>query len=263
MSRLSRQRDAAQEALSLAEGLLSTIQSALDGMRGQQEFDELTHARAAKQLAAWARANTLPDVEQLGRVLDTLAKAEQQDFASEAAWKVSQQATLSGLLALEGKAEREVNWAERQVQAIESQIDALNGFNERTQANLAAQRAQADAWRDAQLAGMDAQLQALIALPAGIAALITAPPVAGDAQQGILAPASMGGYRETSQEQTAEIKGLKEELILLRKDMAAAQTATVIPLKSLDDRTKKWDLDGMPPPRDDGDGSTVVLMRVA
>jgi hypothetical protein len=45
--------------------------------------------------------------------------------------------------------------------------------------------------------------------------------------------------------------------------MAAAQTATVIPLKSLDDRTKKWDLDGMPPPRDDGTASTVVLIKAA
>jgi hypothetical protein len=244
--------------LSLAEGLLSTIQSALDGMRGQQEFDELTHARAAKQLAAWAKANTLPDVDKLSRVLDILAKADKQEFATAQEYRLAQAATYANLLALEAKAEKEVNWAEKQLAAIESQIDALNSFNERTQANLQAMREQADAWRDAQLAGMDAQLQAMIDLPPEIAALITSPPVPAEPQQVILAPAIMDSYRETAQVQTAEIKGLREELALLRKDMAAAQTATVIPLKSLDDRTRKWDLDGLPAGRDD-----VTVLRAA
>jgi hypothetical protein len=76
-------------------------------------------------------------------------------------------------------------------------------------------------------------------------------------------PGSINTYAQASTAQTAEIKSLKAELVLLRKDMAAAQTATVIPLKSLDDRTKKWDLDGLPAPRDDGTASTVVLMRAS
>jgi hypothetical protein len=68
----------------------------------------------------------------------------------------------------------------------------------------------------------------------------------------------MDNDRETAQVQTAEIKGLREELAMLRKDMAAAQTAQVAPLKSLDDRTRKWDLDGLPPGRDD-----VTVLRAA
>ncbi len=154
MARLNEQRDAAQEALTLAEGLLSTIQSALDGMRGQQAFDDLTHARAAKQLAAWAKANTLPDVDKLSRVLDILAKADKQEFATAQEYRLAQASTFANLLALEAKAEKEVNWAEKQVQAIEAQIDSLNNLNDSTQAGFQAMREQADAWRDAQLAGI-------------------------------------------------------------------------------------------------------------
>jgi hypothetical protein len=243
-------------------------------MRGQQAYDEMTHARAARQLAAWAKANTLPDVDHLGRVMDVLLKAEQQDFASEAAWKTSQQATLSGLLSLEGRAVKEVNWAEQQVQAIESSINALNGFNDRTQANLQAQREQAEAWRDEQMDGINAILQALLQPDQGYDTGIvlsseppqydtgnnssSAPPHA----EPLLLPIS-NPYFAAAADQTNEIKALKAELILLRKDMAAAQTATVAPLKSLDDRTKKWDLDGLPAPRDDGTSTTMVLMRAA
>ena len=255
MKRLDSQRNAAQEALSAAEGVLSMVQSALDGLRGQQGFQEMAYARAARQLATWARSGDMPEAESLERVLGVIGTASPDEFATAAAWEASQKRTLANLLALENKAEKEVNWAERQVQAIESQIEAMNGFNERTQANFAAQREQAAAWRDAQLAGMDAQLQALIGLPSKLGDLIKPLPVSVDLPQNVI--------RETSQAQTTEIKSLKEELVLLRKDMAAAQTATVIPLKSLDDRTKKWDLDGMPAPRDDGDGSTVVIMRAA
>jgi hypothetical protein len=258
MDRLNKQRDAAQEALSLAEGLLSTIQSALDGIRGQQEFDELTHARAAKQLAAWAKANTLPDVDKLSRVLDILAKADKQEFATAQEYRLAQAATYANLLALEAKAEKQVNWAEKQVQAIESQIERLNDFNDRTQANLAAQREQAAAWRDAQLAGMAAQLQALIDLPANLASLAAVVPEPATAPQFTLPSALVEGYRQSSEAQTAEIKGLREELAMLRKDMAATATAQVAPLKSLDDRTRKWDLDGMPAGRDD-----VTVLRAA
>ncbi len=68
----------------------------------------------------------------------------------------------------------------------------------------------------------------------------------------------MDSYRETAAAQTAEIKGLREELALLRKDMAVTATAQVAPLKSLDDRTRKWDLDGLPPGRDD-----ITVLRAA
>jgi septal ring factor EnvC (AmiA/AmiB activator) len=197
-------------------------------------------------------------VDKLSRVLDILANADKQEFATAQEYRLAQASTYANLLALEAKAEKEVNWAEKQLEAIESQIDVLNDFNERTQASFATQREQAADWRDAQLAAMDAQLQAMIGLPPEIAALITTPPVPAEPQQVILAPAIMDSYRETSQEQTAEIKGLREELAMLRKDMAAAQTATVTPLKSLDDRTRKWDLDGLPAGRDD-----VTVLRAA
>ncbi len=148
----------------MAQGLLSTIQSALDGMRGQQEYDELSHARAAKQLAAWAKENTLPDVDKLSKVLDILAKADKQDYATEADYRYAQAQTFANLLALEAKAVKEVNWAEKQLKAIEDQVAALNKMNDSIMEGFQAQRDQANAWRDAQLAAMEAQLKAMAAL---------------------------------------------------------------------------------------------------
>jgi hypothetical protein len=115
-----------------------------------------------------------------------------------------------------------------------------------------AQRDQADAWRDAQLAAMEAQLKAMGIL-AGLLGdrlpmplptpLPTPPPPPAD-------------HQKLSDAQIAEIKALREELALLRKDMAAVGTAQVVPLSSLDERLRKWDLDGLPPGRDN-----VILLR--
>lgn len=42
------------------------------------------------------------------------------------------------------------------------------------------------------------------------------------------------------------MKGLREEIITLREDLAAANTAQVIPIKDIATRLQKWDLDGFP-----------------
>jgi hypothetical protein len=265
---LNKQRDAAQEALNVAQGLLSTIQSALDGMRGQQEYDELSHARAAKQLAAWAKENTLPDVDKLSKVLDILAKADKQDYATEADYRYAQAQTFANLLALEAKAVKEVNWAEKQLKAIEDQVAALNKMNDSIMDGFQAQRDQANAWRDAQLAAMEAQLKAMAALASvlggarpgpipGTPPIPGAPPIPGTPiPPPTPLPPPADNYQKLNEAQIAEIKALREEMGLLRKDMAAIGTAQVVPLSSMDERMRKWDSDGLPPGREN-----VILLR--
>jgi hypothetical protein len=265
---LNKQRDAAQEALNVAQGLLSTIQSALDGMRGQQEYDELSHARAAKQLAAWAKENTLPDVDKLSKVLDILAKADKQDYATEADYRYAQAQTFANLLALEAKAVKEVNWAEKQLKAIEDQVAALNKMNDSIMEGFQAQRDQANAWRDAQLAAMEAQLKAMAALASvlggarpgpipGTPPIPGAPPIPGTPiPPPTPLPPPADNYQKLNEAQIAEIKALREEMGLLRKDMAAIGTAQVVPLSSMDERMRKWDSDGLPPGREN-----VILLR--
>jgi len=151
-----------------------------------------------------------------------------------------------------------VNWAERQVQAIESQSDALNGFNERTQANLQAMREQADAWRDAQLAGMDAQLQALLGMPLELAqSMVTTPATT----QIVFPPAVVATYASDSANQTAEMKGLKEELAALRKDMVIIANTNLKPLQAIETKIAKWDADGLP--AGSGPEQTVTLLQAA
>jgi hypothetical protein len=61
-----------------------------------------------------------------------------------------------------------------------------------------------------------------------------------------------------SQQQLAELKALREEIAVMRKDMAAIGTAQVVPLKAVEDRLRTWDADGLPPGRDD-----VTLLQAA
>ena len=58
--------------------------------------------------------------------------------------------------------------------------------------------------------------------------------------------------RETS------LDDLRAEIVELRTVIASVGTAQITPLKSIDDRLRKFDTDGLPPGRDD-----VVLLRAA
>jgi hypothetical protein len=47
-------------------------------------------------------------------------------------------------------------------------------------------------------------------------------------------------------QQIAELTLIKDEIKSMRADMAAIGTATVTPLKSMDDRCYRWDQEGVP-----------------
>ena len=72
------------------------------------------------------------------------------------------------------------------------------------------------------------------------------------------------GAHYTSEENILKLIGplflddLRAEIIELRNTIASVGTAQITPLKSIDDRLRKFDTDGLPPGRDD-----VVLLRAA
>jgi len=59
---------------------------------------------------------------------------------------------------------------------------------------------------------------------------------------------------------TTEVIALRQEIVVLRQDLAAVATAQVVPLKAIDERLRKWDLDGMPSSADTG---TETALRAA
>ena len=61
------------------------------------------------------------------------------------------------------------------------------------------------------------------------------------------------------QQHLEELQALRTELATLRADMAAANTAQVIPIKDMATRLQKWDLDGLP----ESSASSGTALRVA
>lgn len=283
------QREAAQEALSEAQAALSSIQSAISAIEGQQDVSAMTYAQAQADLSRYAKTGVLPEQDQLDSTLKTLGSIDQSDYASEADYLAAQGTTYANLLKLEKGAELQVDWAEATVDRLDEQIEIAqeqyDAQMELMQAQYDAQMEQYDAqaeaaseWRDAEMARLDliledakAQLDVLMgidttllsvedALAQFLAAVAQTPPPAPPPGIETTQAASV----EQATEQTAEIVALRNEVVLLRQDLAAIATAQVVPLKSLDDRLTKWDLDGIPPTRGDADTDTeqtVVLLK--
>jgi hypothetical protein len=265
MKEIETQRAAAQAALQEAESALSAIQSALNSMRSSQEFNELAHARAAKQLAQWAEGGWLPRTDQLERTLDVLARSAKEDFATEQQWRLSQGKTFANLLKVEAVASQRVMWETAVLAYLDKEQERMEEQLRLEQAAVDAQMQHAEAWRDEQMAALTALLasnQAVQMVNAeGAGQMVNAEGASqrvNAEEQVITWPTQAERQAEASAAQTSEIKGLREEIAMLRKDMAAAATAQVAPLKSLDDRTRKWDLDGLPAGRDD-----VTVLRAA
>ena len=105
---LAAQRDAAAEALTAAQGLLSSITSAISGLRGQL-VDEFSSARASQQLANWAGAGTLPDQESLDRTLGAIGK-DKANYATAAAYELASKRDLANLLKLQDLKSRPSCW---------------------------------------------------------------------------------------------------------------------------------------------------------
>ena len=309
MDALQAEARAAQETLSAAQGMLSSIQSALGSFRNAQ-IDELSIARANRQLAGWVASGALPDQDALDRVLGTLSMDTPNAYATERDYMVARATTLANLKALEAMGLDQVDYAQQAVDELQSQQDQLQAQHEAQMAAFDAQLQTVQDWREAQIQNAqdwrDAQLQAVqdwrdTELAAAQArheeALAQAESWrteqlellrqlvlfggtvdggsidldnngevddngSAQAQSEAMALAfqpAMDLQTGKLDEQLAVMRSLRDELAALRADQAAANTALVIPLKSMDDRLRKWDGDGLPSGRDDD----VVLVRAA
>jgi tape measure domain-containing protein len=260
---LAAQRDAAAEALTAAQGLMSSITAAISGLRGQLA-DEFSSARASQQLANWASAGTLPNQEALDRTLGAIGK-DKSNYATAAAYELAIKRDLANLIKLQDLAGGRVDFAEQTVRRLEEQAKLLDQQHQERLQALEDQLQQAEDWRDAELERIDALVLASVAsidlltnIDQDLSQLVDqATPAAGPAD----APLD---YVAPDDGQLAALTALREEVILLRKDLALSATAQVVPLQALDDRTKKWDLDGLPVTRDTGAGTqTLVLLKAA
>jgi hypothetical protein len=157
---------------------------------------------------------------------------------------------------------KEVSWAEQQVAAIDAQSAAASSWHDAEMAAYAQAREQAAAWRDDQLAGMASQLQALTELPPALAAVIAASPVPTVTlnEEGLVAFTT---NTAATTEQTEALQAIKEELALLRKDMAVIGNAQLVPVQSIESTLTRWNLDGLPATSGEESGETITLLQVA
>ena len=261
MASLSAERTAAQEMASLAEGTLSIIKSALSNLRAGLAFNAGSQAAAARQLAVWAQSGRLPESEPLQRVLDTLGRSGQQDYATQNEYRAAQGSTYANLLKLESVGTVQVDWAKRTVESIDRQITAAQAEHQAVLSAFDAQLQQAAQWRDDELAELRnlsfltaEQRKALDDL---LKSLMPAPDHGAhgwDPNQQVLkiypAASAVGisaiSAKPMPQRHLEEMQALREEIITLREDMAASSTAQVIPIKDIATRLQKWDLDGLP-----------------
>jgi hypothetical protein len=168
-----------------------------------------------------------------------------------------------------------------QLQALDDQLAQAEAQHREHLDELDRQLQAANDWRDGELARLDAILadakerleialgtyqtlisidEALRQLAASIAAYQAPPPDeyrGWDPEQQV--------YRDTVTSQDAisvtretSLDDLRAEIVELRTVIASVGTAQITPLKSIDDRLRKFDTDGLPPGRDD-----VVLLRAA
>jgi len=129
MDALQAEARAAQETLSAAQGMLSSIQSALGSFRNAQ-IDELSIARANRQLAGWVASGALPDQDALDRVLGTLSMDTPNAYATERDYMVARATTLANLKALEAMGLDQVDYAQQAVDELQSQQDQLQAQHE-------------------------------------------------------------------------------------------------------------------------------------
>lgn len=274
---LAKQREAAQEALGAAEAGLSRIQSALHAFRGEAPRTEMERLRALRQLGAWAASGRLPDEDSLDRAITGASNLDAQDFTSEASYRAAQGNAYSALLALEKVGVKQVSDAERQIAAIETASERAQAAYEAQLKALDDQADQAAAWRDTQLEAIDqllAEAAKQIAILEGtwtetksiddaLAALNEALVEAGgtpvvatqDSMDRLLPP--MTELVAASTATTDEVVALRQEIVTLRRDLAEVSTAQVVPLKAIDERLRKWDLDGLP------DSTSETALRAA
>lgn len=281
------QMQAAQEALSRVSGIVDSIQSGLDTLRDRAQDPGMAIATARGQLATWAGTGILPEQEALQRAIGALGNDDRGNYANELAYRAAQQADYANLLQLEKlglaqktDAEKQLDALEEQTRLLDEQLAQEDRLYQQQLKVLDDQLQQANDWRESELKRLDQILidakeamditlgihketisidQALKELSDSLLKFIIlreAAPALGD-------PTDAPATGQDAAEQTAVMTSLRDQVILLRQEMAAFGVAQTTSLKSLDDRLLRWDLDGSPPWRDDGTGESVTILKVA
>lgn len=247
MESLAQEREATQELLTAAQGLLSSIKSALSNLRNQLPLDEINLARSRRALAEWASAKRLPDQVALDRAITGISGDSADNYVTASAYRLAKQGDLANLLTLEQLAQTQVSDAERLLKSLDDLQSSLTKQHEAAMAALDAKYALDEDWKKRQLDLLNALLKKLYPDQAPADSKPIGEP---------LPPAP----QDSQERQDKNFDALLAEIALLRRDMATLSAAQIQPLKSLDDRVKKWDLDGLPSERDAGD---VALLRAA
>ena len=275
LAALASEREAAQSSLAAAQSSLSTIQSAIASLRGSIGVDEFSRVKAQRQLAAWAAGGMLPSQEDLSLVLPAATAINPADFATEQAYRLSQGSTLANLLALEETGVKQVSIEERTLAAIDAQTEAAKKATEDQLAAIERQIESAGVWRDDQLNRINAllenakaQLDAALGNEQATLSLADAIRLFNDSLKELnpestpIALEALGASMQSSvaelsatisqtlsaqsNQQAAEIASLRAEITALRADNVAISTQQTAPMKSIDDRLRRWEIDGLP-----------------
>jgi len=237
-----------------------------------QDFASEASYRAAQGNAYSA----LLALEKVG--VKQVSDAERQIAAIELASELAQAAYEKQLKALDEQADRAAHWQEAQLAILDRQQESADAWRDAELARLEKEAAAAEAWREENLAAIDDLLELAekqLAILNGTyeetksladaikdfnAALVNAggKPVASDqaGRDALLPP--MTDLVAASTATTTEVVALRQEIVTLRRDLADVATAQVVPLKAIDERLRKWDLDGLP-----GDSTTETALRAA
>lgn len=232
-------------------------------------IDKNDYATEAQYKAA--RSGTLSTLKALEKLADQqVSDAQRTIDAIEAGTDAATAAYEAQLDALDKAQESAEAWRKQELARIDQEMQALDDWRENQIATLDATLEEArkqvsialGTWMEtiSVKAALDELNKLLLkqgATPVPLPPTTTSPPMFQSS--GDLFP-PLESLSVAAQATNAETVALKAEIVALRKDLALAGTAQVSALKSVDDRLRKWDLDGLPPGRDD-DGA--VLVRAA
>jgi len=219
---------------------------------------------AAYRAAQGSAYSALLALEKVG--VRQVSDAERQIAAIETASDRAAAAYEAQLAAIDAQAEQAAGQRDAALEILARQEESATAWRDQELARLEAETEAAQTWRDENLAAIDDLLELAakqVAILEGTYvetktlaeaindlndALIDAggePLAPTQADLAALLP-PMGDIAAAANATTTEVIALRQEIVVLRQDLASVATAQVVPLKAIDERLRKWDLDGMP-----------------
>jgi len=261
-----------------ASGKMPANEEQLDrAITGATNIDPNDFATESAYKAAQGNAySALLQLEKVG--IRQVSDAEKQLKAIETASEKAQDAYEAQLEAMERQSEEAAKQRDQQLEILARQEESATAWRDQELERLLAEEEAAKAWRDESLLALDElldraekQLAILDGTYVETKNLAEAFKEFNDAVidvggEPIDAPANfefllppMNDIAASTAATQAELVALKQEIITLRKDAAASSTSQVISLKAIDERLRKWDLDGLP----DSTSSSDTALRAA